>query len=55
MIQVQSTWFPLVARSPQKFVSNYKLATAADFQKATEKVYRSAAYASGVKLPVLKR
>jgi uncharacterized protein len=54
MIQVQSTWFPLVARSPQKFMTNYKLGTSADFQKATQKVYRSAAYASGVKLPVLR-
>nr|MBA3785184.1 CocE/NonD family hydrolase [Acidobacteriota bacterium] len=31
MVQIQSTWFPLVARNPQKFMDNYKLATAADF------------------------
>jgi putative CocE/NonD family hydrolase len=55
MVQVQSTWFPLVARNPQKFLPNYKLATEADYQKATQKVYRSGAYASGVKLPVLNR
>ena len=39
MVQIQSTWFPLVARNPQKYMDNYKLATAADFQKATERVY----------------
>ena len=55
MIQVQSTWFPLVARNPQNFMPNYQLGTAADFQKATQKIYRSGVYASGVKLPILKR
>jgi len=39
MVQIQSTWFPLVARNPQKFVANYQMATKADFQKATQRVY----------------
>ena len=55
MMQIQSSWFPLVARNPQKYVSNYKQATEADFQKATERVYRSGAQASNIVLPVLKR
>jgi uncharacterized protein len=55
MVQIQSTWFPLVARNPQKFMPNYKLGTNADFQKATERVYHSAAYASRVVLPVWKK
>jgi putative CocE/NonD family hydrolase len=55
MIQIQSTWFPLVARNPQKFMPNYKQGTDADFQKATERVYHSATYASRVVLPVWKR
>jgi uncharacterized protein len=55
MVQIQSTWFPLVARNPQKFMENYKLATAADFQKATQKVFYSNVYASGIKLPLLKK
>jgi putative CocE/NonD family hydrolase len=55
MVQIQSTWFPLVARNPQKFMPNYKLGTDADFQKATERVYHSAAYPSRVVLPVWKR
>ena len=54
MIQVQSTWFPLVARNPQKFMANYKLGMAADFQKATQRVYTGGRYASAVILPVQK-
>jgi hypothetical protein len=42
MIQVQSTWFPLVDLNPQKFVPNIYLAKPEDFQKATERVYHSA-------------
>jgi putative CocE/NonD family hydrolase len=55
MVQIQSTWFPLVARNPQKYMANYKLGTDADFQKATERVYHSAANPSRIVLPVLKR
>jgi putative CocE/NonD family hydrolase len=55
MVQIQSTWFPLVARNPQKFMANYKVGTDADFQKATERVYHSAAYPSRILLPVWKR
>jgi hypothetical protein len=55
MVQIQSTWFPLVARNPQKFMENYKLGTDADFQKATERVYHSAQYPSRIVLPVWKR
>jgi putative CocE/NonD family hydrolase len=39
MVQVQSSWFPLVDRNPQKFVDIYH-AKASDFVKATERVYR---------------
>ena len=55
MVQIQSTWFPLVARNPQKFLPNYKLGTDADFQKATERVYHSAANPSRIVLPVAKK
>ena len=55
MVQIQSTWFPLVARNPQKFMANYKEGTDADFQKATERVYHSAQYPSRIVLPVIKR
>jgi putative CocE/NonD family hydrolase len=51
MVQVQSSWFPLVDRNPQKFMEIPK-ATAADFQKATQRVYRSRALNSSVTLNV---
>lgn len=53
MIQVQSTWFPLADRNPQKFM-NINEAKESDFQKATERVYRSKGQASHVVVPVLK-
>jgi uncharacterized protein len=52
MVQIQSTWFPLVDRNPQKFV-NIPEASEADFQKATERVYHSKSNASALVLPVL--
>ncbi len=52
MVQIQSTWFPLVARNPQKFVPNYQMATANDFQKAVERVFFGGKNASAVLLPV---
>jgi len=51
MVQVQSSWFPLVDRNPQKFEDIYN-AKAADFVKATERVYRYAGAASSVKVNV---
>jgi len=53
MVQIQSTWFPLVDRNPGKFVDIYK-ASEADFQKTTQRVYRSATLSSHLKLNVLK-
>ena len=55
MVQIQSTWFPLVARNPQKFMPNYKVGTNNDFQKATERVYHSQQYPSRLVVPVLKK
>ena len=40
MVQVQSSWFPLVDRNPQTFVDIYS-AKGSDFQKATQRLYRS--------------
>ena len=44
MVQVHSTWFPLYDRNPQKFVPNIFKATEADFQSATQRIYRSSKY-----------
>jgi putative CocE/NonD family hydrolase len=51
MVQVQSSWFPLVDRNPQKFMEIPK-AGAADFQRATQRVYRSRGLGSSVTLMV---
>ncbi len=42
MVQIQSTWFPLVDRNPQKFVPNIYFAKPEDYQKATHRILRSA-------------
>ena len=52
MVQVQSSWFPLVDRNPQKFVNIFK-AEESDFQKATIRVFTDAANSSNVVLPVM--
>ncbi|KXK04750.1 MAG: peptidase S15 [Acidobacteria bacterium OLB17] len=54
MVQVQSTWFPLVARSPQQFVENNFKATSADFRKATQRVYFGGKTGSAIILPIVK-
>jgi predicted acyl esterase len=53
MVQVQSTWFPMIDRNPQKYVDNIFKATEADFIKATQRVSRSREAASAIVLPVL--
>jgi putative CocE/NonD family hydrolase len=54
MVQVQSTWFPLIDRNPQKFVDIYS-AKESDFQKATQRVYRSSKMASHLEVLELSR
>jgi putative CocE/NonD family hydrolase len=54
MIQVQSTWFPLNDRNPQKFVNIYK-ANEADFQKATNRVYFTPQYPSHIDVKLLDK
>jgi predicted acyl esterase len=53
MVQVQSTWFPVIDRNPQKYVPNIFEAKDEDFQKATQRVYRTATQPSHVVLPVV--
>lgn len=54
LVQIQSTWFPLIDRNPQKFVPSIYQATVADFVKATQRVYCSAKMASHIVLPIVK-
>ncbi len=53
MVQVQSTWFPLYDRNPQKFVENIFKAKPQDYQPATQRVYESARYPTRLTLPVM--
>ena len=52
MVQIQSSWFPLTDRNPQKFVDLAK-AVEADFQKATERIYRGGPDGSRIKVLVI--
>ena len=53
MVQIQSTWFPLIDRNPQKFVPSIYKAIATDFAAATQRIYCSPAMPSHVVLPVM--
>ncbi len=53
LVQVQSSWFPLVDRNPQNFVNIFE-ASDSDFQKATISIYHDAAHSSNVVLPLMK-
>ncbi|MGH9466252.1 MAG: CocE/NonD family hydrolase C-terminal non-catalytic domain-containing protein, partial [Terriglobales bacterium] len=52
MVQVQSSWFPLIDRNPQTYVPNIFLAPASAFRNATQRIYGSAQYPSHIELPV---
>jgi len=53
MVQVQSTWFPLIDRNPQRFVPSIYKAKAEDFVKATQRVYSTPGRPSHIVLPVV--
>jgi len=53
MIQIQSTWFPVIDRNPQKFVPSIYKAKASDFVPATQRIYCSPTMPSHIVLPVM--
>jgi uncharacterized protein len=53
MVQVQSTWFPIIDRNPQKFVPNIFEAKESDYQKATQHIYRTKESPSGVVVSIV--
>ncbi|MDE3145403.1 MAG: CocE/NonD family hydrolase [Bacteroidota bacterium] len=55
MIQIQSTWFPVIDRNPQKFVSNIFEAKESDFIKAVHTIYFTQKYPTHIELPVMKQ
>ena len=54
MVQVQSSWFPIIDRNPQTFVPNIFEASDADYKKATHKIFRAGSFPSHIQLPVVK-
>jgi putative CocE/NonD family hydrolase len=53
MVQVQSTWFPVIDRNPQKFVPSIYQASASDFVPATQRIYCSPTLPSHLLLPLM--
>ena len=53
MVQIQSTWFPIIDRNPQRFVPSIYKAAAADYTPATQRIYCSPAMPSHIALPVV--
>jgi uncharacterized protein len=52
MVQIQSTWFPLIDRNPQIYVPNIFMATESDYHSATQHIFRSRQFPSHIELPV---
>ena len=52
MIQVQSSWFPVIDRNPQKFVPNIFEAKASDYVKAQESIYAGGTDGTYIDIPV---
>ena len=52
MVQIQSTWFPIMDRNTQTFVPNIELAKDSDFRKATQRVYHTPSMPSHIKILV---
>jgi predicted acyl esterase len=53
MVQVQSTWFPLIDRNPQIYVPSIYRAKETDFRPATRRVFRTDHYPTAIELTVL--
>ena len=54
MVQVQSSWFPIIDMNPQKYVPSIFEAKANDYQKATQKIYRNNLYSTYIEMPLMK-
>jgi uncharacterized protein len=54
MIEIQSTWFPLIDRNPQQYIPNIFEAKDSDYFRATETIYCNQSLATYIALPVLK-
>nr|WP_315149885.1 CocE/NonD family hydrolase [uncultured Flavobacterium sp.] len=54
MIQIQSTWFPIIDRNPQNYIPNIFEAKESDFSKATHTIYCNNRYPTYIELPVMQ-
>ena len=54
MVQIQSSWFPLIDRNPQSFVPSIYTAKADDYVKATQRIYATPQLPSQIALPVVR-
>jgi len=54
MIQIQSSWFPVIDRNPQRFVPNIFSAKNSDFTPATQTIFFDRAHPTHIELPVMK-
>ncbi|MCZ6835146.1 MAG: CocE/NonD family hydrolase [Planctomycetota bacterium] len=54
MVQIQSTWFPLVDINPHHYAPNVFKAQESDFIKATQRVYRGGEHATRIRVQVLE-
>ncbi len=55
MIQIQSSWFPIIDRNPQKFIDTYKCSVEDFVMKQNIKIYHQKGAASRVLLPIVKK
>ena len=55
MVQVQSSWFPLFDRNPQRFIDTYSCTTDDFVMKQTIRIYHQQNAPSAVVLPVMKK
>jgi hypothetical protein len=55
MVQIQSTWFPIIDRNPQKYIDNIFLAKDSDYQEATQRIFCSKTSPSHIQVSVIKK
>jgi predicted acyl esterase len=54
MIQIQSSWFPIIDRNPQKYIPNIFEARESDYIKAKHTIYCNKQFSTYIELPVMK-
>ena len=55
MMQIQSTWFPLIDRNPQKYVTNIFKAERKDYQQAKQTIFFTKRFPTNIELPIAQQ